>query len=129
MGQQQLLLLVLSAIIVGVSIVIGINMFASSATQANQDAVLQDCLNIAARAQVWYIQTVSMGGGGRAFDGGGGVTLAKLNIDASNDNGSYVLSNVAAQTLTIDGTGVEGSPLVVTVVAAPDSITSTTIAQ
>ena len=129
MGQQQLLLLVLSAIIVGVSIMIGINMFSSSAVQANQDAVVQDCMNIAARAQEWWRKPIAMGGGGRTFDGGGGVTMAKLNIDASNDNGSYVLSNVAAQTLTIDGTGVEGSPLVVTVVAAPDSITSTTIAQ
>ena len=35
MGQQQLLLLVLSAIIVGVSIVVGINMFATNAYQAN----------------------------------------------------------------------------------------------
>ncbi|MCH7677569.1 hypothetical protein IH879_21845, partial [candidate division KSB1 bacterium] len=59
MGQQQLLLLVLSAIIVGVSIVIGINMFTSSAVQANQDAVLQDCMMIAARAQEWYRKPAS----------------------------------------------------------------------
>ena len=123
MGQQQLLLLVLSAIIVGVSIVIGINMFSSSAVQANQDAVLQDCLNISARAQEWYIKPISIGGGGRVFTG---VTMAALNIDVANDNGSYALT-VAAQSLSIAGTGVEGSPLVVTVVAAPDSITSTAI--
>ena len=125
MGQQQLLLLVLSAIIVGVSIVIGINMFASSATQANQDAVLQDCLNIAARAQEWYRKPISIGGGGRVFTG---ITLPLLNIKVTNENTSapYALTP-AAQSLTIVGTGVEGSPLVVTVVAAPDSITSTAI--
>ena len=125
MGQQQLLLLVLSAIIVGVSIVIGINMFSSSATQANQDAVLQDCMNIAARAQEWYRKPASMGGGGRSFTG---VTLPLLNIKASNENTSapYALTP-AAQALTILGTGVEGSPtvLTVTVVAHPDSIFST----
>ena len=123
MGQQQLLLLVLSAIIVGVSIVIGINMFSSSAVQANQDAVLQDCLNIAARAQEWYRKPTVMAGGGRVFTG---VDLAQLNIDPTNANGSYALTP-AAQSLSIAGTGVEGSPLVVTVVAAPDSITSTAI--
>ncbi len=124
MGQQQLLLLVLSAIIVGVSIVIGINMFSSSAVQANQDAVLQDCLNIAARAQEWYRKPLVMAGGGRVFTG---VGLSQLNIDSTNANGTYAL-NITAQSLSIAGTGVEGSPLVVTVVAAPDSITSTTIA-
>ena len=124
MGQQQLLLLVLSAIIVGVSIVIGINMFASSAVQANQDAVLQDCLNIAARAQEWYRKPTVMAGGGRVFTG---VDLAQLNIDATNANGTYTLPTIGAQSLEILGTGVEGSPLEVTVVAAPDSITSTTI--
>ncbi|MCH7755793.1 hypothetical protein IH970_11810, partial [candidate division KSB1 bacterium] len=109
MGQQQLLLLVLSAIIVGVSIVIGINMFASSATQANSDAVLQDCLNIGARAQEWYRKPLAMGGGNRVFTGNGGVTLVKLNIKATNANGSYLLAPVGAQTATIVGTGVEGS--------------------
>jgi len=38
MGQQQLLLLVLSALIVGAAVVVGINMFSQNAAQANQDA-------------------------------------------------------------------------------------------
>jgi len=129
MGQQQLLLLVLSAIIVGVSIVIGINMFSSSAIQANQDAVLQDCLNIAARAQEWYRKPVNLGGGGRDFTGGLGISLVRLNIPATNDNGTYTLPTPAAQLLTILGTGVEGGPLTVTVTADPNSIVSTVITQ
>ncbi|MCH8018574.1 hypothetical protein IH785_01865, partial [candidate division KSB1 bacterium] len=92
MGQQQLLLLVLSAIIVGVSIVIGINMFSSSAVQANQDAVLQDCMMIAARAQEWYRKPTAMGGGGRSFVG---VGLPELNIKATNENGPYTLIGAA----------------------------------
>lgn len=50
MGQQQLLLLVLGAIIVGVAIVVGVNMFSTSAVNANRDAVLQDCMTLATRA-------------------------------------------------------------------------------
>ena len=123
MGQQQLLLLVLSAIIVGVSIVIGINMFASSATQANSDAVLQDCLNIGARAQEWYRKPASMAGGGRSF---AGISLSVLNIDSVNVNVSvpYTLAGTPLQA-TIVGTGVEG--MTVTVVVDPDSIVSTVI--
>ena len=121
MGQQQLLLLVLSAIIVGVSIMIGINMFTSSAVQANQDAVVQDCMMIAARAQEWWRKPAAMGGGNRTFTG---VTLTALNIDSVNVNVSapYTL-DVAPQLLTITGTGVEG--IKVTVVVDPDSIVST----
>ena len=124
MGQQQLLLLVLSAIIVGVSIVIGINMFASSATQANQDAVMQDCLHIAARAQEWYRKPTAMAGGNRSF---ANVDLAVLNITDTNPNGSYTLVNTGGQQATIVGTGVEGTPLIITVIVDPDSIVSTII--
>ena len=129
MGQQQLLLLVLSAIIVGVSIVIGINMFSSSAVQANQDAVLQDCLNIGARAQEWYRKPVNLGGGGRSFDNLDDVTI--LNISAINANVSapFVLTP-SGQTLQIVGTGMEGpGPLTVTVVVTSDSVRSTAFTQ
>ena len=124
MGQQQLLLLVLSAIIVGVSIVIGINMFTSGAAQANEDAVVQDCMMIAARAQEWYRKPDEMGGGNRSFIG---VTLTSLNIDSVNANVSqpYTLDGSAGTAATITGTGVEGS--FVTIIVAPDSIVSTVI--
>ncbi len=127
MGQQQLLLLVLSAIIVGVSIVIGINMFASGAVQANEDAVVQDCLNIAARAQEWFRKPTAMGGGNRSFTD---VELVKLNIKPTNENVSAPFTVVGLDSVvTIVGIGIEGSPLKVTIIAGPNAITSTTIEQ
>ena len=122
MGQQQLLLLVLSAIIVGVSIMIGINMFTSSAVQANQDAVVQDCMMIAARAQEWWRKPTAMGGGNRTFTG---VSLPLLNIELVNVNvipPGYELGGTA-QLLTITGTGVEG--ITVTVIVDSARIVST----
>ena len=126
MGQQQLLLLVLSAIIVGISIVIGINMFASSAVQANQDAVLQDCMNIAARAQEWYRRPAVMGGGNHSFED---VTFRALNIDSLNENVSQAFTFPVKDSLVleIEGTGTEGSPLTVRVVVSPSQIVSTNV--
>ena len=123
MGQQQLLLLVLSAIIVGVSIVIGINMFSSSARQANQDAVMQDCFHFAARAQEWFRKPTAMAGGNRSF---AGIFFSTLNLDSLNENVSapYTLDGTATQA-TIVGRGVEG--MIVTVVVDSDSIVSTNI--
>jgi len=42
MGQQQLLLIVLGVIIVGIAVVVGINLFNANATNANRDGVISD---------------------------------------------------------------------------------------
>jgi hypothetical protein len=129
MGQQQLLLLILSAVIVGVAIVMGINMFAENAGQANQDAVLQDVLTIASRAQAWYRRPVQLGGGGRTYVG---MTLTDLNFDAANSNGTYAVSGGTATTVTITGVGTEnpdnaGANLTVTVSVGADTVGAASI--
>ena len=131
MGQQQLLLLVLSAIIVGVSIVIGINMFSSSAVQANQDAVLQDCLHIAGRAQEWLRKPEALGGGGGTFTGGGGLYFASINLDCTTVNVSdpFTFEVLEDSLLTILGIGTEGSPLEVRVTVSRSRIVSTVYTQ
>ncbi|MFQ6113457.1 MAG: hypothetical protein ACE5NG_05125 [bacterium] len=128
MGQQQLLLLVLSAIIVGISIVVGINMFGTSAYQANQEAVLQDVVTIASRAQEWYRKPGILGGGDRTFDG---VSLTALGFPDSTSNGRYAITG-SGQQATITGTGQEdgdgdGTPLSITVTVVPDTVRTPTI--
>jgi Tfp pilus assembly protein PilE len=104
MGQTQILMIVLAVIIVGIAVAAGINMFGKSAVTANRDAVVGDCNSIASAAMQFYKKPTEMGGGNRTFTG---LTLAKLNWPASNVNGSYTLTVVDAQNITIAGTGVE----------------------
>ena len=54
MGQQQLLLIVLGVIIVGIAIAVGISMFKSNAQSSNRDQVINDLNNLAAKAQQYY---------------------------------------------------------------------------
>ena len=127
MGQQQLLLLVLSAIIVGISIVVGINMFSSSAFQANRENVIQEAVNVGAKAQEWYRKPVVLGGGGRAFDGLTSVDLSVLGVPDTTANGFYDISDATGDTLTITATGVEvdpttGVPLTFTIGVGPDNV-------
>ena len=124
MGQQQLLLLVLSAIIVGVSIVVGINMFSTNAYQANRENVIQEAVTIGAKAQEWYRKPTMLGGGGRSF-----ATLTNLtSIGASGvtANGTYTLEGLAAGQFDIRAIGVEadatGDTLEFTVRVFPDSV-------
>ena len=69
MGQQQLLLLILGVIIVGIAVAIGINMFSSSAVDANRDQVVATLVHLCSKAQQHYKKPTSMGGGNNNFDG------------------------------------------------------------
>ncbi|MCL4539472.1 MAG: hypothetical protein M1378_07720 [Bacteroidetes bacterium] len=84
MGQQQLLLIVLGVIIVGIAIAVGISMFKSNAQSSNRDQVINDLNNLAAKAQQYYRKPTSMAGGGQSF---AGFWLAP--VDTGNANGSY----------------------------------------
>lgn len=70
MGQQQLLLIVLGVIVVGIAVVVGINLFNANAETSTQDSIVSQGTNIGAMAQQYYKKPVSMGGGGNTFTGG-----------------------------------------------------------
>ena len=114
MGQQQLLLLVLSAVIVGLSIVAGINIFDSSNTRANKDAITQDLMTIGSIAQSWYIKPAEMGGGGKDFTN---FTLADISWPDSTANGTFSLDAANATQATVKGFLQDGSYMLVTVQA------------
>ncbi|MGA7719874.1 MAG: hypothetical protein WCA84_01725 [Ignavibacteriaceae bacterium] len=103
MGQQQLLLIVLGVIIVGIAIVVGINLFNANSISSNRDAVISDLNNLAALAHQFYAKPTAMAGGGNTYTG---FTIPSTL--ASNANGTYTAS-VAAQAITITGVGTQTS--------------------
>lgn len=125
MGQQQLLLIVLSVIIVGIAVVVGINMFGASAASANLEAVTNDLMNLASRAQQYYVKPEAMGGGGNSFEN---ITIQDLTPRPTNDNGSYSIDGSGTATsVSIQGTGVQdgddnGNPCEVVVTVFHDSV-------
>lgn len=56
MGQQQLLLLVLGIVIVGLAVVVGIQAFSENQKQANADQMVNDAIRIASDAQAWKLK-------------------------------------------------------------------------
>ena len=62
MGQQQLLLLVLGIVSVGLAVVVGINAFGENDKKANADAMVTDALRIASDAQAWDLKPGQFGG-------------------------------------------------------------------
>jgi hypothetical protein len=111
MGQQQLLLIVLGVIIVGIAVVVGINLFNANAEEATKDGIVSDCTNLGAMAQQHYKKPGSMGGGGNTFDGTGvnGVAWAIPANLVTTANGTYAISNLAAQQVDLVGTPLASS--------------------
>jgi Tfp pilus assembly protein PilE len=95
MGQQQLLLIVLGVIIVGVAIAVGVTQFKSSAVDSNRQAVIGDLVNLAAKAQRFYRTPTSLAGGGQNFN-----TFYLTASDTGNANGSYSVTTDAPTALT-----------------------------
>ncbi|MFZ0390468.1 MAG: hypothetical protein WAN36_08405 [Calditrichia bacterium] len=90
MGQQQLLLIVLGIIIVGIAIAVGVNMFQSSAVDTNRQAMISDLANYAAKAQRFFRTPTELGGGSQDFQG-----FHLSPIDTGNANGSYSVTETA----------------------------------
>jgi hypothetical protein len=88
MGQQQLLLIVLGVILVGVAVVLGIKYFGVGAESGAKDELVAHTVTIAAQAQEYAKRPKPMGGGGNDFTGFGTTTLKATHMD-STANGWY----------------------------------------
>lgn len=100
MGQQQLLLIVLGVIIVGIAVVVGINLFNTSAEESAKDTLISEGTNLGALAQQFYKKPVEMGGGGGKFNGGDGFAIPeKLDTTAA----ATWSASVTAQKVTLTG--------------------------
>ena len=115
MGQQQLLLIILGVIVVGIAVAVGITMFTDNAVNANRDAVTNGLVNLAARAQQFYRRPTALGGGGNSFVGltADAAGLTKLTNKATNATGVYTIQAAGTTTgVTIRGVGTEHSDAV-----------------
>jgi hypothetical protein len=115
MGQQQLLLIILGVIIVGIAIAVGITMFSASSIQSNKDAIVNDLNNLAANAFQYRIRPSTMGGGSGSY--GGYKIPSQLQ---SNSNGSYtpttaVAANAQSFTFTGSSSSYSGSTVTATI--------------
>ena len=64
MGQQQLLLLVLGIVIVGLAVVAGINAFDENQQKSSEDALTNEGFRLASDAKAWYNKPGQYDGGG-----------------------------------------------------------------
>ena len=105
MGQQQLLLIIVCLIVVGIGIATGIALFGATSIETNKQAILSDLNNLASTAYQHRIRPSSMGGGGGTYTGGNGFMIPALL--QTNDNGNFMARN-AAQSITFVVSSAQG---------------------
>jgi len=114
MGQQQLLLIILGLIIIGVAVVIGVGMFQDNALDHNRTLVIADLKTLASKAQHYYSRPETMGGGSNSFVGltpdARGIGLLAGTAFTDNANGTYTISapGGTATQVVIHGVGKVG---------------------
>jgi hypothetical protein len=69
LGQQQLLLIILGVIIVGIAIFLGIMLFRQNSIDHKRDLFVNEGLTIANSAFNFYHKPINQGGGGKSFSG------------------------------------------------------------
>lgn len=93
MGQQQLLLIILGLIIIGVAVVVGIGMFQDNAVDHNRALVIADLKVLGSKAQHYYTRPTTLGGGGKSFVGltadERGIGMLAGTKYTGNANGTY----------------------------------------
>jgi hypothetical protein len=101
MGQQQILLIVLSVILVGIAVAIGIKMFKDNARSQTEQAIAQRLQSLAGEAIKLYKTPVSQMGKGGTYTG---TVITDLMETPAEDNATYSITTATDSTLVIRAT-------------------------
>jgi len=102
MGQQQLLLVILGTIIVGIAITVGLTIFKANAVESSRTAMINDLGYYAMRARQMYYKPKNLGGMDRDFRG---ITLNMLTTLSENENGRYYIESSSKDSIVLVGVG------------------------
>jgi len=115
LGQQQLLLIVLAIIVVGISIAVSIQLFRTNAIEQKRDLLIEETTSLGYMAIQYFKKPAELGGGSKSFLG---WSIPSQMVKTAN--GNFMTSTVSTDQVIITGTGTE-------VVTGIDSIEVQTI--
>lgn len=101
MGQQQLLLLVMGVIIVGFSVMAGVQIVEKNFRQHNADMLIDRGLMIAQSALAWKAQADPFEGGNASYSGLENAGFKKLFLGEETENGIFKISMAQGDSLEL----------------------------
>lgn len=103
MGQQQLLLLVMGVVLVGLAIVAAYPFLQRGFRQDEADGLLDRSLTIASHAVSWKSRMDPYNGGDQSYAGLATDGLNTLALDEANVRGRYAITVATADSLVVTG--------------------------
>ncbi len=103
MGQQQLLLLVIAVILVGLATLVAFEVLQKHYRQDEADGLLDRSLAIATHAVSWKTRNDAFAGGNQSYERlrEGGIAL--LALDSTSIRGRFAITDATVNTLEVTG--------------------------
>jgi hypothetical protein len=119
MGNQQMLPLLLAAVLVGLAIVRGMAVIEETNRLETQSQVQAALLSTAERAQMWYRKPAALGGGERSF---AQISWRRLNLNPDTPIGSFKMSEKTDKSFRLSGVSREDPSVIISYVVYADSV-------
>ncbi|NOY05587.1 MAG: hypothetical protein GXO82_02970 [Chlorobi bacterium] len=118
MGTIQYMLIIVGVIVVGLAVSVSVTIFGTNMKQSNTDALINDCMRLASKAQTYYSKPSYLAGGNHSF---ADITISDCGWkSATNQNGTYEFTEIGSASFKIVANGNESNRVVVLVL--PDSV-------
>lgn len=127
MGQQQLLLIVLGIVVVGVAILAGFAAAEISFKQHDADALINRCLHIAQDAVNWKTKTEPFEGGNASYAGLASGGFERLFVGDETEGGLFKIETATVDSLVIVAVSKRFPEVGVRVSVAGDEIVDTDV--
>lgn len=103
MGQQQLLLLIIGVVLVGIATLAAYEVLDRNYRQDEADGLLDRALAIATHAAGWHSVNTLFGGANGSYERLAEDGLAALSLDSTNVRGEFGITGATHNTLEITG--------------------------
>jgi hypothetical protein len=101
MGQQQLLLLVIGVILVGIAVISGIQAATDSFGKSEADGIISRNLAVASNAVFWKTKTDPYSGGNASYAGLATNGMSTLAMETSTELGTWAITTATASAVEI----------------------------
>ena len=103
MGQQQLLLLVIGVVLVGLAVMASFEILDRSYRQDEADGLLDRALTIATHAVYWKTKNDPFAGGSQSYSRLASEGIGTLALDSTNVRGRFEITGATDNTLEVTG--------------------------
>ncbi|MAO64890.1 MAG: hypothetical protein CL666_07800 [Balneola sp.] len=113
MGQQQILLILLVTIVVGIATVVAITTFENTRMNSNHESIKVKMIESQGLAAMYHSKIKALGGGGNSFQN---ISLEHLNISEDNQLGQFSISEEGTDSFTLTAIPASGGDNIVGVI-------------